>query len=201
MKKLYTLLAALLLTITASAQTIGVTVDGKAVQDGDNVVLNYLSIKNEVIPGVLVFYNIEPEIFVQSTVAQEMTVEVEDLDKQEGQAQNCFTSCITCKASNNYIVSQTKTVTSNYNENARIHINYNNVDPGSITRKLRIKASTASEKIEFVLTVNVGDNAANVNGVAADKANAPVYTIGGARVNNALAPGIYVKDGKKFMVK
>ncbi len=43
--------------------------------------------------------------------------------------------------------------------------------------------------------------ATGINGVSADEAGVPVYTIGGMRVSDTKQKGVYIQDGKKIVVK
>ena len=52
----------------------------------------------------------------------------------------------------------------------------------------------------FDLAVTVGE-ATGINEVSAQNENAPIYSISGARMNGNLQKGIYVQNGRKFIVK
>ena len=55
-------------------------------------------------------------------------------------------------------------------------------------------------KLQLNVKVNSDDTAVNELGVS-EKEDAPVYNLQGVRVADPTAPGIYVKNGKKFIVK
>lgn len=69
--------------------------------------------------------------------------------------------------------------------------------------KMVADASTGSstEKLDNqTITLSVTD-ATGINEVSAQVENAPIYSIAGARMNGNLQKGIYVQNGKKFIVK
>ena len=154
MKKFFTLIAAAFCLNSISAQTIGVTVDGTIVQDGQTIEILYsTAVTEEIIPGLMSNYGFEPEVVVTSNTAQEVTVSVEDLDKTEDHVQNCFTNCITCSSSNEYKVIQTKDFEGS--ADAKIHVEFGTGADCPITapysQNVNVTISTSAEQIAFTM--------------------------------------------------
>lgn len=202
MKKIYSLLAMLLLASATFAQTLSVTIGGKSVNNGDVIEIPLESAWHWIIPNVVGNCNIDPEIKIVSTIAQDVTVSVTDLDKENGTLQNCFAGgCLPVMGPNWY---EAKTGYVNAGEtNSGIDIVYGSNDPGSIIRSFSASISNASEKIEFTVKYYIGTYASIFNVDASNDSNAPAYSLSGAKVNSESLPAgsIYVKKGKKFIKK
>lgn len=202
MKKFHSLLAMLLMASATFAQTLSVTIGGKAVNNGDVVEIPLESAWHWIIPNVVGNYNIDSDIKINSTIAQDVTVTVTDLDKENGTLQNCFAGgCLPVMGPN---WSEAKTGYVNAGEtNSGIDIVYGSNDPGSIIRSFSASISNASEKIEFTVKYYIGTYASIFNVDASNDSNAPAYSLSGAKVNSESLPAgsIYVKKGKKFIKK
>ena len=194
MKKIYTLLAAMLLTVTtAFAQTLGVTVNGASVSNGTDYTLNLtLDEFRKVISGDFDshIYAMEPEILVSSSIAQTVSVTAEDLDKidgktVEGNAQICFGgSCEPLEVRNEYKVTKTKDMAAGSSLDTETHINFGSVlffdgevldgqvPTFPVIRRIRLTVEAGSEKLSFVLYLicDPDNKLASVNGVSADNA-------------------------------
>ncbi len=194
MKKIYTLLAATLLTVTtAFAQTLEVSVDGVPMENGKDYTLNYTEDEiKTVVPGDFFdshVYAMEPEILVKTTVDQTVYVTAEDLDNisgktVEGTAQICFGgNCEPLASMNAYSVTKSSKMEAGSSLDTEIHINFGSVMimdgevyDGSIPtypieRHIKLTVKAGSEEISLVLTfVCDPENKLSVNGVSADNA-------------------------------
>jgi hypothetical protein len=65
------------------------------------------------------------------------------------------------------------------------------------------KAYLPKTGVAPTLRFNFGGNTTEIESVLNNgvDANAPIYDLSGRRVNNAVKGGIYIKNGKKFIVK
>lgn len=66
--------------------------------------------------------------------------------------------------------------------------------------KINELGGTSQKVADFTVNFKVGE-ATGINEVSAQNVNAPIYSIAGARMNGNLQKGIYVQNGKKFIVK
>lgn len=188
MKKLYLLLAAMLLTVTtAFAQTLGVTVNGVSMENGKDYTLTFDDIKT-VVPGAFEVhvYEMKPEIMVSSSVAQNVIVTAEDLDKVEeqtkGVSQICFGGdCEPLNKNNNFTVTKSAAMEAGKSLDTQTHINFGSVifyegavfdgvaPTYPIQRKLKLTVKAGAEEISFVLTLVCDpDNVLSVNGISTD---------------------------------
>ncbi|MCM1312924.1 MAG: T9SS type A sorting domain-containing protein [Bacteroides sp.] len=191
MKKIYTLLAAMLLTVTtAFAQTLGVTVNGVPMSDGVDYTLSLsLDEFKTVVPGDFEahVYAMEPEVFVSSSVAQTVSVTAEDLDRIEGKAvegnaQICFGGqCEPLETRNDYTVTKTKDMAAGSSLDTETHISFGSVlifdgevwdgtvPTFPVERRIRLTVKAGDEVFSFVLYfVCDPDNILSVNGVSTD---------------------------------
>lgn len=220
MKNFYSLLAAMLLTVTtAFAQTLGVTVNGVAMENGKDYTLKIEEIKT-VVPGAFEvhMYAMEPEILVSTLSAQTVTVTAEDLDKIEetakGVAQICFGGdCEPLTNKNNFTVTKSAAMNAGTSLDTQTHINFgsviimdgevNGVPPTlPIERKIKITAKAGNEELSFVLTlVHDPDNVLSVNGISTDNAvNATAEGIS-YNLSTSGALDIYSANGAAVMHK
>lgn len=206
MKKIFTTIAmALLAAGSLSAQTMTLTIEGKEVKDGDNVIV-HKAVKETVLNPALKMYDLEVEVEFTSLIAQSVRAEGVDLDKTAPGLAVCPTG-FTCgdptKSENNYLtwVDMPSLEANQVVKGEWIHYNYGaNKKPADGTiRKSTISFKGASETITFNLTIdtNLTDG---INEVTPLKADAPAYNIAGQKVN-ANAKGIVIKAGKKFIKK
>ncbi len=202
MKKFYSLLAMLLMASATFAQTLSVTIGGKAVNNGDVVEIPLESAWHWIIPNVIGNYNIDPEIKIKSTIAQDVTVTVTDLDKEDGTLQNCFAGGCMPLIGPNWSETKTASIAAGESKSG-IDLVYGSADPGSIIRSFTAAISNASEKIEFTVKYYIGTYASVLNVKMENDANAPAYNLSGVKVESEVLPAgsIYVKGGKKFIKK
>ena len=75
-------------------------------------------------------------------------------------------------------------------------------NPGTLAMNkafLRLGSSNTSNVSAFRLVVD--ETVTGINGVATERADAPIYDLSGRRVLNTVKGGIYIQNGKKFIVK
>lgn len=203
MKKIFTLIALAWLSISSiSAQTMTLTIEGKEVKNGDNIVIDKVAKATKV--GPLTLYDLGVETDFKSLIAQTVITEGIDLDQITPGLACCppgFT-CTTASADNNWVstgempnLEVGKEVTGEW-----IHYNYQRNKPvvGS-TRKSKITLKGASETISFNLTINVADET-GIHDITVDEENVAAQNIAGQQVSKA-AKGILIKNGKKYIVK
>ena len=152
MKKLTTIVAALCMVLGINAQSLGVSVNGNAMKDGQYIeIIQDNALSEELIPGVLSVWGFAPEIIVSNTEGGEVTVKVEDLNKTENMVQNCFTQCITCNSKNDYTVGQTKVLKGS--EDAKIHVELGTAPDCPVaapySHNVQVTASTANDSISI----------------------------------------------------
>lgn len=192
MKKIYTLLAATLLTVTtAFAQTLEVIVDGVTMENGKDYTLNYTEDEIKTfVPGDefdSYVYAMKPEILVKTTVTQTVYVTAEDLDKpsgkpEEGTAQICFGGSCEPLTSPTYSVTKSSEMKAGSSLDTEMHIDFGSVmimdgevwgdiPTFPIERHIKLTVKAGSEEISLVLTyVCDPENKLSVNGVSADNA-------------------------------
>ncbi len=225
MKKLYSLLAAMLLTVTtAFAQTLSVTVNGVSMENGKDYTLAFDDIKT-VESGAFEIhtYAMKPEILVSTSVKQNVTLTVTDIDRVEEQvkgiAQICgfdeINQCSALAKNNNFTETRTKAMEANKSVNPEIHIDCGNVmfidgeiwgtvvpPTYPIQRHIQITVKAGAEEISFVLTLVCDpDNVLSVNGISTD--NAVNATTEGISYNLSISGtlDIYSANGAAVMHK
>lgn len=203
MKKLYSLLATLLMASATYAQTISVTVDDKAVTDGETILCKYDEIEKHPIP-VLTIWEMAPHVVVKSAADQEVSLGIDVLEKKgDDQIQNCFVNCIMANAANNYVVVESANMAAGQEKDAGIHFSTKtNPNENPLERHVKVTVSTTSESHEFTLhMVWDPEGALSVGAINADANNAPAYSITGVKVNpSELRSGhIYIQNGKKYI--
>lgn len=205
MKKIFTTIAmALLAAGSLSAQTMTLSIEGKEVKDGDNVIVHKAA-QETVLNPALKMYDLGVKVEFKSLIAQSVETSGSDLDQITPGLACCPTgfTCTTANAENGWLSKGTMTdLTAGQEVNGEwIHYNYGaNKKPADGTiRKSTISFKGASETITFNLTIdtNLTDG---INEVTPLKADAPAYNIAGQKVN-ANAKGIVIKAGKKFIKK
>lgn len=72
-------------------------------------------------------------------------------------------------------------------------------NPGTLAMNKAFLRFGASQTSAFRLVL--GEEVTGINGVATEKADAPIYDLSGRRVLNTVKGGIYIQNGKKFIVK
>lgn len=210
MKKIFTLVALAMLGISSiSAQTMTLTIEGKEVKDGDNVVVNRApdDIWEWVIPNVLKAYELSPNVVFKTLIDQTVTLQGEDLDKGNVGTLECCPAGFNCTAANaasNY-VSESKmsnlTAGQEITGKTFIHIAWKKDAPTlPLERHTRISLKGEKETISFNLTFVVSDET-GIETIMSDEAtDAPAFNIAGQKVSEN-AKGIIVKKGKKYLAK
>lgn len=203
MKKIFTLIALAWLSISSiSAQTMTLTIEGKEVKNGDNIVIDKVAKATKV--GPLTLYELGVETELKAISAQTITCEGIDLDQTEPGLQCCPTgfNCTAANADNGWTsnVSMPNLEAGREVNGEWIHYNYQRNKPvvGS-TRKSKITLKGASETISFNLTINVADET-GIHDITVDEENVAAQNIAGQQVGKA-AKGILIKNGKKYIVK
>lgn len=205
MKRFYTIIAAALLGISSvSAQTMTITIEGKEVKNGDDIVVKKAA-NETVLNPALKMYDLGVDVKFKSLVAQTVETEGIDLDQVTPGLACCPTgfTCTTANASNGWVSSGTMTnLTAGQEVNGEwIHYNYGaNKKPADGTvRKSKITFKGATETITFNLTIDTNVSA-GINDITVDEADAPAYNIAGQRIS-APVKGIIIKNGKKYVAK
>ncbi len=72
-------------------------------------------------------------------------------------------------------------------------------NPGTLAMNKAFLRFGASQTSAFRLVL--GEEVTGINGVTTEKADAPIYDLSGRRILNTVKGGIYIKNGKKFIVK
>lgn len=197
----------LLMASTIFAQTISVTVNGKAVTDGETVDCKFDEIeKKGPIPQIPTTWKMEPEVIVKSTQSQEVSVSIDVLEKKgDNQVQNCFVTCVTANAANNFVVTEAKNMTAGEEKNAQIHFSTKvNPEERPLERNVRVTVATDKESLSFTLHMFWDpDGTLAIGKVEMDSESAPAFTLSGVKQNEQSIPAgsIYIKKGKKFLKK
>lgn len=202
MKKIYTIIAAALLGIgSLSAQTMTITIEGKEVKNGDNIVINKAPKGTAV--GPMTMYDLGVDVQFKSNIAQTVESTGIDLDQVSPGLACCPTgfTCTTANSDNNWTSTGTMTnLDAGREVNGEwIHYNYGTKKPADGTvRKSKITFKGASETITFNLTIDT--NATGINEITTESdAKAPAYNMAGQRVTEA--KGLVIKNGRKYIAK
>lgn len=204
MKKIYSLLAMMMIASVTFAQTFTVTVNGKSVNNGDLVQINHeVYPVHWIVPNVVGTYNLEPEINIVADAKQTITVTASD-DIKDGVLQNCaFGQCISVTATNCPVSAQ-GTIEAGETD-AAIHLTYGSKNPGAdLQRSFNVEISNGSKTIAFTVQYNIGKYVAtSISNIATSIQNAPVYTIGGVKTDESNIPNgkVFIKGGKKYIKK
>lgn len=196
MKKLFTLFCAALLGFSAASATVTVTLDGRQLTNGEE--LNYTDADLvEVVPGVLSQVAVKPVANVSEAYDCEAVTNDNDF-------QFCTTSCFPKQEAGDNTYKATCKLSKGDNP-MDIHLDISGKAEG-----LKYMTVTIDPKgTPFSFTIKVDFNA-GVGNVLVDKGGVyNVYNVSGVKVLTtenaedvkALAPGLYVVNGKKFLVR
>lgn len=209
MKKIFTLIALAWLSISSiSAQTMTLTIEGKEVKNGDNVVVSRTpdEIWKWAIPNVLKAYELSSNVSFKTLTDQTVTLQGEDLDRGTVGTLECCPSGFNCTAANeanNYIsesVMKNLTAGQEITGETFIHIAWKKDAPTlPLERHTRISLKGEKETISFNLTFVVS-NETGIHDITVDEENVAAQNIAGQQVGKA-AKGILIKNGKKYIVK
>lgn len=210
MKKLFTLIAAALLSIgSIQAQSFTLTIEGKEVKNGDNIevskTMDEVAKAVELAPGVgFNVYELAVKTSLTSAQAQKISIVAEDLNKM-APGISCCPPGFTCSAASDRNDWKTEgggdMKAGEKIDGEWIHWSYATtpIALGTV-RKAAITFNTESETLSFNLIISVNDEA-GVNEITSDEAeNAAEYSISGQRLGNQ-KKGIVVKKGKKYIAK
>lgn len=202
MKKIYSLLATIMVAGSTFAQSLSVTVEGKTVASGDVINLDYAEYPAKVI-GPMKIYTLEPEILIVSDTKQDVTVTAIDDDVKDGKLGNCFGGgCLPADEKEGFKVSKTNSVEAGSTK-AGIELVYGSTNPGAdLQRSFKVEIANASTTIAFQVNYNIGTYA-SVEGVGVyDDKDAAIYSISGSQLDkNNIPSGLYIKGGKKYFKK
>lgn len=206
MKKIFTLIAlALLAAGSISAQTMTLTIEGKEVKNGDDVVINRTpdNIWEWAVPNLIKAYELSADIVFKTLIDQSVILQGEDLDKGTVGTLECCPSGFSCTAANessNYVSeSAMNNLTAGQEITGKtfIHIAWKKNEPAlPLERHTRITLKGKEESIAFNLTFVVSNETGIETIMASNAADAPAYNIAGQKVG-ANATGIIIKGGKK----
>lgn len=202
MKKIYAMAALLWLSVAGvSAQTMSISIEGKEVKNGDNVVVTKLA--KEAAVGPFTMYDLGVDVVFRTNVAQTVSTEGVDLDKVTPGLACCppgFT-CTTANADNGWTSTGTMTGLEAGREvkGEWIHYNYQRTQPEMGTeRSAVITFRGATETISFNLIIKVGEPSAIEQAAADADLKANTYNVAGQRVGQT-AKGLLIRNGKKYM--
>lgn len=204
MKKIFTLVALAMLGISSiSAQTMTLTIEGKEVKNGDDIVVDKTPKATPV--GPMTMYELGVETELKALTAQTITCEGIDLDQITPGLACCPTgfSCTTANSGNNWTsnVTMNDLAAGQEVKGEWIHYNYQRTQPETgKSRKSKITLKGASETIVFNLTINISDGTGISEIITDADCCAPAFNIAGQKVSEN-AKGIIVKKGKKYLAK
>lgn len=206
MKKFYAFILSLMLCAAASAQGLTLSVDGVNVSHGTDYVRVYNVEAFDKVPGMPFLgqnYGFYPEIVLTSHKAQDVVVTVTDLTHDEG-SQFCFGGTCDELFKMGYQSNKVVTMQADKAENMLIHVVHLSAATAPYEVKFQIDAygTLDNNRITSTVTLKYDPNATDaVQHVTAGMADAPYYTMGGVRVQGVPAPGIYVRGGRKVVVR
>lgn len=204
MKKFYSLAAAFILSASCmTAQTMTITIEGKEVKNGANIIVDKAPKETKL--GALTLYDFGVNVTFKTSIDQTVETKGDDLDKKTPGLACCPTgfTCTTANAGNNWTSTGTMTnLTAGQEVNGEwIHYNYNQTKPTmGEERKSVITFRGKNETISFTLTMKVADATAIKTASADKQTDAKTYNAAGQRVNGN-AKGLIIRNGKKYIVK
>lgn len=203
MKKIFTMAAALLVGVCSlSAQTMTVTIDGRQVSNGDEIVITKMPKATQVGPNTL--YDLGVDVVFTTHIAQTVNTTGTDISQTTPGLACCPTgfSCTTANESNGW----TSTGTMNGLEAGQqvvgewIHYNYAKTLPAmGTTRKSIITFEGAEETISFSLSITVGETTIVEAPKGEKKGDETTsFNAAGQRVAPA-QKGLIIRNGKKIL--
>ncbi|MBQ8736909.1 MAG: T9SS type A sorting domain-containing protein [Bacteroidaceae bacterium] len=159
MKKFYSLITMLCISLGMTAQNLSLTVDGEPVENGSTFTKYYASDKVEVIPGVLYNYGIYPEVVLTSLVNGNATVTLESLGK-EGDVAFCFGGdCAYLDEKVGYKAEKSKALRKNTAEDLQLHVDHNNSGESTEPYTRELKLTITQKEEVFTCTLILGYDA------------------------------------------
>lgn len=208
MKKIITLTAIALMSISsAMAQTMTLTIEGKEVKNGDEVIVEktFEDMTQWAIPNVLKVYDLNADVELRNNISQTVELTGQDLDKDHTNHLACCPppfNCSTANEDNGFISSCTMTNLTPgqvVKSNKFIHYAYSKEPTEPFTRTAKIKLQGAQETIEFTLIFRVSETN-GISSINADEKDVPTYNMAGQKVNgNAAKNTILIRNGRKFI--
>lgn len=166
MKKLYSLLAAMVCAASLSAQNLTVTLDGQNIANGATVEKYYAE---EELDDMDV-YGLYPKFILTSKVNGNCDATLMSVDKANDVA-FCFNGCVFTGAGNNYTVNHTGVATRKNTEyDLGIHVQHDNKWTENYTRELDLTVTQKGETFTCKIILGVDpEKAAGINGTGSKK--------------------------------
>jgi|GEM_PF-2508962 len=166
MKKLYSLLAAMVCAASLTAQNLTVTLDGQNIANGATVEKYYAE---EELDDMDV-YGLYPKFILTSKVNGNCDATLMSVDKANDVA-FCFNGCVFTGAGNNYTVNHTGVATRKNTEyDLGIHVQHDNKWTENYTRELDLTVTQKGETFTCKIILGVDpEKAAGINGTGSKK--------------------------------
>lgn len=167
MKKLYSLLAAMVCAASLTAQNLTVTLDGKNIANGATVEKYYAEEEYE---NEWELYELHLRLILTSKVNGECNATLTAVDKADDVEFCALNGCESASAKNNYIVSHSNRLRKNTEENLDIHIKHDNKWTENYTRELDLTITQNGETFTCKIILGVDpEKAAGINGVGSKR--------------------------------
>ncbi len=166
MKKLYSLLAAMVCAASLTAQNLTVTLDGQNIANGATVEKYYAE---EELDDMDV-YGLYPKFILTSKVNGNCDATLMSVDKANDVA-FCFNGCVFTGAGNNYTVNHTGVATRKNTEyDLGIHVQHDNKWTENYTRELDLTVTQKGETFTCKIILGVDpEKAAGISGTGSKK--------------------------------
>lgn len=166
MKKLYSLLAAMICAASLTAQNLTVTINGHSIANGSTYEKYYAE---EELDDMEV-YGLYPEFILTSKVNGNCDATLVSVDKASDVA-FCFNGCVFTGANNNYTVSHTGVAARKDTEyDLGIHVQHDNKWTENYTRELDLTVTQKGETFTCKIILGVDpEKAAGINGTGSKK--------------------------------
>ena len=166
MKKLYSLLAAMVCAASLSAQNMTVTIDGHSIANGSTYEKYYAE---EELDDMDV-YGLYPKFILTSKVNGNCEAALVSVDKADDVA-FCFNGCVFTGTNNNYTVNHTGVVVRKDMEyDLGIHVQHDNKWTENYTRELNLTLAQKGETFTCKIILGVDpEKAAGINGIGSKK--------------------------------
>ncbi len=203
MKKLYTILFSLFICASSFAQ-ISLSVDGQKVAHQGSLTKIYNVEAKDKIPGMPQFgqvYGLYPKIMVTSQKAQEVIVTVIDKSQDQG-TQFCYGTTCDELYKMDFTSQKIANLEAGKATDLAIHIVRQSSATAPYEVELQIDAYGTLDQQRCTSTVilKYDPSASAVQTIVKEQSSSPYYTLGGQRVAMP-RKGIYIKDGRKVVIK
>lgn len=200
MNKFFTLFCAALLGSAAASATVTVTYNGKALENGETLSF-YMDDMHEEVPGVISTLQVKPVVTVAGAATKCTTVSTS----------RSFNICTDqCYATSDFEAPFKITVPKDLEAGeTELDIHYEmfaGEEPDQV-ETMTVNLDQAGEVFSFTISLDIN---AGVGNVLVDKSGVyEVYNVSGVKVLsttdaaavNTLAPGLYIVNGKKHLVR